>query len=85
MHDTTQGAQVNATGTGVVEAVDQAQGAVTIKHQAIAALDWPAMTMAFKAANAELLKEVKVGEKIGFGLHAQGMNGTLIWIKSAQP
>lgn len=85
MQGTTQGAQVTAKGMGVVKAVDTARGTITIKHQAIAALHWPAMTMTFKAADAELLKKVKAGEKVSFGLHAKGMKGTVIWIKPVQP
>lgn len=85
MQGTTHGAQVTAKGMGVVKAVDMTQGTITIKHQAIAALHWPAMTMTFKAADAELLKKVKAGEKVSFGLHAKGMKGTVIWIKPVQP
>src|SRR5699024_10921303 len=73
MQGTTQDAQVSAKGMGVVKAVDTAQGTVTIKHQAIAALHWPAMTMTFKAAKPELLEGVKAGEKVRFGVHAEGM------------
>ena len=76
--------QASAEGTGVVEAVDTAKGTVTIKHQAIASIHWPAMTMTFKAAKPELLKGVKVGEKVQFGLHVNGMQGTVTWIKPAQ-
>jgi len=75
----------NAEGVGVVQAVDRVEGTVTIKHQAIASIHWPAMTMTFKAAKPELLKDVKVGEHIRFGLHTQGMHGTVTWIKPASP
>ncbi|HKZ09145.1 MAG TPA: copper-binding protein [Rhodanobacteraceae bacterium] len=73
----------NAEGVGVVQAIDPDQGTITIKHQAIESIHWPAMTMAFKAAEPELLKGVKVGEHIRFGLHTQGMHGTVTWIKPA--
>ena len=71
----------NAEGVGVVQAVDADQGTITIKHQAIESIHWPAMTMTFKAAKPELLQDVKAGEHIRFGLHTEGMNGTVTWIK----
>jgi Cu(I)/Ag(I) efflux system protein CusF len=53
-------------GTGVITEIDAKAGALTIKHQPIASLGWPAMTMGFKATPASLLKGLKVGQKIGF-------------------
>jgi Cu(I)/Ag(I) efflux system protein CusF len=53
-------------GTGVITEIDPKAGTVTIKHQPIAALGWPAMTMGFKAKPATLLTGLKVGQKIGF-------------------
>lgn len=66
--------------TGVVEAVDTAKDTVTIKHQAIASIHWPAMTMTFKADPPGLLKGVKVGEKVNFTLHAASMHSTVMAI-----
>jgi Cu(I)/Ag(I) efflux system protein CusF len=53
-------------GTGVITEIDAKGGTVTLKHQAIASLGWPAMTMGFKAKPVSLLKGLKVGQKIGF-------------------
>jgi Cu(I)/Ag(I) efflux system protein CusF len=53
-------------GTGVITEIDAKAGTVTLKHQPIASLGWPAMTMGFKAKPASLLKGLKVGQKIGF-------------------
>jgi Cu(I)/Ag(I) efflux system protein CusF len=53
-------------GTGVITEIDAKAGAVTIKHEAIKTLGWPAMTMGFKANPPSLLKGLKVGQKIGF-------------------
>src|SRR5690606_8305810 len=39
-------------GSGVVKSVDKTKGAVTLAHEPIAALNWPAMTMAFKVMDA---------------------------------
>jgi len=43
-----------ATATGVVEVVDPAAKTVTIAHGPVAQLQWPAMTMTFKAPDADL-------------------------------
>jgi Cu(I)/Ag(I) efflux system protein CusF len=53
-------------GAGVITEIDQKGGTLTIKHEAIKTLGWPAMTMSFRAAPASLLKGLKVGQKIGF-------------------
>jgi Cu(I)/Ag(I) efflux system periplasmic protein CusF len=53
-------------GTGVITEIDAAGGTVTLKHEPIASLGWPAMTMGFRAKPASLLKGLKVGQKIGF-------------------
>ena len=73
-----------ADGTGVVETIDTAKGTITIKHQAIASIQWPAMTMTFKAGPPSLLQSVKVGEKVNFTLHPAGMHSTVTAITPAK-
>jgi Cu/Ag efflux protein CusF len=53
---------------GVVKAVDAKAGTVTIAHQPIKAIGWPAMTMPFKVASPALLDKVAVGSKVQFTL-----------------
>ena len=72
-----------AHGVGVIRAIDTAQGTITLQHQAITSLGWPAMTMTFKVASPEVLKGIKVGEKVQFTLHTAGMAGTVTAIKPA--
>lgn len=50
-----------AEGVGVVKALDAKQGTITLQHQAIESIHWPAMTMTFKVAKPEQLEGVKVG------------------------
>jgi len=57
-----------ASGTGTVTAIDRTAGAVTLDHGPIDAVNWPAMTMEFKATPATLLDTVKVGDKVSFEL-----------------
>ncbi len=69
--DTDAGAKMGS-GVGVITAIDKVAGTVTIKHDAIPAVDWPAMTMVFKATPPALLDGLKVGEKIKFDVTVKG-------------
>lgn len=51
---------------GQIESIDATANSVTLKHEAIASLKWPAMTMEFKLANAGLLQGVKAGQAVSF-------------------
>ena len=53
-------------GVGVITEIDAKTSTLTIKHEPIATLGWPAMTMSFHAKSPELLKGLKVGQKVGF-------------------
>jgi Cu(I)/Ag(I) efflux system protein CusF len=65
-----------ASGTGVVSAVDAKAGTVTLDHQPIPAISWPAMTMAFKASPA-IVASVKPGDKVTFDLKLAGGDGEI--------
>jgi len=54
-----------ASASGEVRRVDMAAGKVTLKHDAIAALDLPAMTLVYQADPA-LLAGLKPGDKVSF-------------------
>src|SRR5687767_2103220 len=51
---------------GVVTRVDPAKGSVTIKHEPVASLNWPVMTMVFKAKDKAMLDKLKKDQKIDF-------------------
>lgn len=53
-------------GVGVVDAVDQAKGIVTLSHEPIASLGWPAMTMDFAVEDKKLFSKIVVGKKVQF-------------------
>ncbi|MDA8259006.1 MAG: copper-binding protein [Betaproteobacteria bacterium] len=63
-------------GTGVVTAIDPVKGSITIAHEAIPALKWPAMTMRFKI-DRQLASTVKPGQHVKFELVANEMGGTI--------
>lgn len=70
-------------GTGTVTAIDPAKGMITLNHGEIAELQWPAMEMSF-AAKPEVLKAVKVGDKVRFDIDWDGKTGT-VTTASKQP
>ena len=68
----TKGAVKVGRGSGVVTAIDPNAATVTIQHGPIAALGWPAMTMAFTAIPPALLKTVKVRQRVDFAIRMRG-------------
>jgi Cu(I)/Ag(I) efflux system protein CusF len=67
-------------GSGTVTAVDAATGKITLDHEAIPAVGWPAMKMAF-SAKPDLLKGVAVGDKVDFDLTVSGSAGEVTAIR----
>jgi Cu/Ag efflux protein CusF len=55
-------------GHGTIEGIDLEKRQLTIKHDPIKALDWPAMTMPFTVAQAIDMSQLKVGAIINFQL-----------------
>jgi Cu(I)/Ag(I) efflux system periplasmic protein CusF len=72
----TSGTAAGAMTAGEIRKVDTDQGKVTLKHEAIANLDMPPMTMVFRVAQADMLKNLKPGDKVQF--QAQSDNGALV-------
>ncbi len=64
-----------ATAEGVVLAVDEAEGKLTIQHGPIDALGWPAMTMDFAVDPATLPEGTSEGSSIRFGV-SQASDGS---------
>ena len=60
------------SGTGVVKSFDAANGSITLAHEPIKSLNWPAMTMAFKVKDKSLLDKVKPGDKVQFTVVQSG-------------
>ena len=56
----------SAKGVGVVTEINAEEAIVTLKHDPIPALGWPTMTMPFHLASPDLLKGLKVGQKVAF-------------------
>ena len=58
-------------GRGKVVNVDIKSNHVTLDHEPIADLGWPAMTMGFKVKNSQQLSKLKVGDEVDFDLKAE--------------
>lgn len=69
-----------AKGSGKVTAIDKSAGTITLDHGPIAEANWPAMTMAFKAAPT-LIDSVKVGDQVNFELKLDGSAGQVTAIE----
>ena len=52
------------TATGTVESISGDQ--VTVAHEPIETLQWPAMTMAFPVQDAAVLSGIKPGDRVSF-------------------
>jgi Cu(I)/Ag(I) efflux system protein CusF len=55
-----------AKGVGVVTEINASESVVTLRHEPIPALGWPSMVMPFHLASPDLLKGLKVGQKVAF-------------------
>ena len=77
-----QAAQSVVMSDGEVRKIDAATGKITLKHGALVNLDMPPMTMVFQMQPPELLKTVKVGDKVKF--HAESIKGALTVTAIAQ-
>ena len=67
------------TTTGQVTAV--APDSVTISHQPVPALNWPAMTMTFKAPDQAMIAGLQNGAAVEFSFRQEGSDNVLMEIK----
>lgn len=70
---------VSATGT--VTAVDAAAGTISINHEAIAPINWPAMEMQFTVEDPAVLQGVAVGDRVAFDLKSAGEPNTIVSVR----
>jgi Cu(I)/Ag(I) efflux system protein CusF len=72
-----------AKAAGTVKAIDSEKHTVTIAHGAVPAVQWPPMTMGFRATEAQLAG-VKVGDQVNFEFQLAGSTATLVSIDLAK-
>jgi Cu(I)/Ag(I) efflux system protein CusF len=73
--------QMTYKGVGIVKNIDSAQSTVTLSHEPIADLHWPAMTMGFGVKDKSLLKTLVVGQKVNFELIKEGSDYVFVSAK----
>lgn len=67
--------------SGKVTKVNPATNSVTIAHEPVASMNWPAMTMTFKVKDKKILEKAKSGEKVDFTFVQSGKDYTITDIK----
>lgn len=53
-------------GTGTVMKADTARGIVTLAHDPVASMKWPAKIMEFEVADTKMFESIKLGMKVQF-------------------
>ena len=69
------------TAVGVVKNVDPAKSTVTLAHEPVKSLNWPAMTMGFTVKDKALLDKLKADKKIEFEFVQQGKDYVITSVK----
>lgn len=67
--------------TGVVKKIDPKAGTVTLAHDPVKSLNWPAMTMGFQVKDRTLLDKVQPGKKVEFEFVQQGKDYVITAVK----
>ena len=67
--------------TAVVKDVDAANGKVTLAHEPVKSLKWPAMTMGFAVKDKMLFDKLTVGKKVKVELMQQGSEYVVTAVK----
>jgi Cu(I)/Ag(I) efflux system protein CusF len=74
----------SADGAGEVRKIDVENRKVTLKHDAMKEMGMPAMTMVYPVADASVLRNIKVGEKVRFRAASAGGKTTITEMQAAQ-
>lgn len=67
--------------TGVVKQADSAKGTVTLAHEPVQSLKWPAMTMRFAVKDKLLFDKLATGKKVEFEFMQQGSEYVVTAVK----
>ncbi|MDR1777048.1 MAG: copper-binding protein [Desulfovibrio sp.] len=71
--------------TGKVVLADKATGALTLYHEPVPALNWPAMTMPFGVEDASLLDGLKKDDPVRFDFRIEGQKPVVVDIEKRNP
>jgi Cu(I)/Ag(I) efflux system membrane fusion protein len=65
---------------GVIEKI--AGNALTIRHGAVPALNWPPMIMVFVLEDEDLLEGIQEGDEVSFDFRAQGRDFIIVYLEA---
>lgn len=74
-----------AKSMGVIKSIDIQNRLVTIAHEPVKELKWPAMTMEFMTLDESLLAGLKSGDKIHFSFMSMGKHSCIYGKRSTNP
>lgn len=66
---------------GVVKSVNAEKGTVSVDHEPVQSMKWPAMSMSFKAKDKKVLQSLKAGQKIEFDFEQHGKEYVITKVK----
>jgi Cu(I)/Ag(I) efflux system protein CusF len=66
---------------GVVKKVDAKAGKVTLAHDPVKTMNWPAMTMAFTVQDKTMLNNLREGQKVEFEFEHRGKENVITSVK----
>ncbi|MGZ5159628.1 MAG: copper-binding protein [Burkholderiales bacterium] len=66
---------------GVVKKVDAKENKVTVAHEAIKSLNWPAMTMSFKVKDKAVLDKLAENRKVEFDFEQRDRDYVITSVK----
>lgn len=66
------GDQTTHSGIGTVQSTDRTKGEITLKHEPISDLNWPAMTMTFHVKDSRIFDRLQPGKRVAFEFVADG-------------
>ena len=67
---------------GVVKKVDGKAGSVTLDHEPVKSMKWPAMTMAFQVKDKAMLGKLAEGKKVNFEFEQKGKDYVITDVKT---
>lgn len=73
--------QTTHMATGVVKKLNAEAAVVTVAHEPVNSLNWPAMTMGFKVKDKALLAKLKEGQKVEFEFVQEGEDYVVTSVK----
>lgn len=73
--------QAPHTTTATVKKIDHKAGAVTLAHEPVPSLNWPAMTMNFKVKDNALWSKLAEGKKVDVEFAQEGNDYVLVKVK----